>query len=150
MEAKSASVPGPIPSIRNHWLAGELALLRGDAARALSELDEAATLLPRRGIFTGFIRRPYHVPVWYAMASAHAADGDDAAAHELFTAIVSSPSERLVWPVLYVRSYFWLAEIDVRRGDDERAREHFARFLAHWNDGDIDGEKVREARTWLN
>lgn len=150
LDSRSADVPGKLPGIRRHRLAGELALLQGDNARAASELEKARGLLAPRGIVTGFVRPPYHVPVWYALASAHVAQGDDASAYELFDSIVSSPSERMLWPLLYVRSFYQLAKIDARRGEDDRARRHFSRFLEHWAEGDVDSEQVREARTWVS
>lgn len=52
---------------------------------------------------------------------------------------------RLFTPLEYVRSLYYLAQIAERQGDRAAARDHYARFLRYWKDGDVDRDKVAEA-----
>jgi len=45
-----------------------------------------------------------------------------------------------------VRSHYLLAQIHERRGDTDTARELYRRFYALWRDGDIDRDRVEEAK----
>jgi len=47
---------------------------------------------------------------------------------------------------LYVRSYYLLGQIALERGDLEEARTHYQRFLDHWADGDLDRDRVAQAK----
>jgi tetratricopeptide (TPR) repeat protein len=51
----------------------------------------------------------------------------------------------LHWPIPLVRSYHRMGRILAARGDRERARDAFSRFLAHWSKGDLDRDRVEEA-----
>jgi hypothetical protein len=46
-----------------------------------------------------------------------------------------------------VRSLYFLGKIEEKRGEKEKAREYYRRFVAFWNDGDLDRERVEEARS---
>jgi serine/threonine protein kinase/tetratricopeptide (TPR) repeat protein len=129
---------------RYHHLRGELLLARGDARAALEELQKAASTLPARGL-PGPTNVPQHVPVWFSLASAHLAVGEDERAEEWFQKVVSSTTERTFWAIPYVRSFYYLAKIHEKRGDTAKAREYFQRFFDFWRDGDIDRERVEEA-----
>jgi len=48
--------------------------------------------------------------------------------------------------VEFVRSLYFLGQISERRGDRARARAYYQRFVNYWGDGDIDRERVAEAR----
>ena len=119
---------------------------RGDTSRAIDELKRAeATLLPRG--LTG-PPPPPHVPIWFDLASAYLAAGDAARAEERFLRVVDS-TERVAYPVEYVRSLYFLGQIADRRGDREKARHFYQRFVDAWGNGDIDRERVAEAKKRL-
>jgi tetratricopeptide (TPR) repeat protein len=133
---------------RYHHLRGELLLSRGDVRGAIEELEKAASTLPARGL-GGPTNVPQHVPIWYRLASAYRAAGQDDLAEKWYGRIVSSTSERTFWQIPYVRSFYYLAKIHEERGDREKAREFFQRFFDCWKDGDLDRDLVEEARLAL-
>ena len=47
---------------------------------------------------------------------------------------------------VWVRSHYLLAQIHERRGDTGTARELYRQFYELWRDGDIDRERVEEAK----
>jgi hypothetical protein len=47
------------------------------------------------------------------------------------------------------RSVYLLAQLYEQRGDLDRARQHYARFVALWGDGDMEREWVSDARSKL-
>ncbi len=127
-----------------HRLAGELALARGDTREAIRRLEQAVSLLSQRGSLPP--PPPPHVPIWYSLASAYLAAGQDDQAAEWFLRIVESGVERNLRPVEFVRSFYFLGKIHENRGDMEKAREYYRRFFEYWKDGDIDRERVEEAK----
>jgi tetratricopeptide (TPR) repeat protein len=133
---------------RYHHLRGELLLSRGDARAAIVELERAASTLPAAGR-GGPTNVPQHVPIWFSLASAYLAAGDDKRAEEWFDRIVSSTLERSFWGIPYVRSLYQLAKIHEKRGDSIGAKERYRQFLELWKDGDLDRGRVEEARRAL-
>jgi len=53
---------------------------------------------------------------------------------------------RLYYLIEFVRSLYFLGEINERRGDRAKAADYYRRFLQYWGDGDIDRDRVAEAR----
>jgi tetratricopeptide (TPR) repeat protein len=149
LHMKAEALPTEKEKRRYHHLRGELLLVRGDVREALVELEKAAATLPPRGL-PGPTNVPQHVPVWFSLGSAYQAAGDDASALRWFEKIQSSTTERVFWPIPAVRSLYHLAKIHEKRGDGERSREYFQRFYDLWKDGDLDPERVEEARLALS
>ena len=61
-----------------------------------------------------------------------------------------SPGSQLVlhiWPI--VRSFYFLATIHENRGEMETAREYYRHFYEYWKNGDMDRERVEEAKSKL-
>ncbi|MFQ5788969.1 MAG: tetratricopeptide repeat protein, partial [Acidobacteriota bacterium] len=137
------SIDAPAWERDYHLLMGELALVRGDASAAVGELQRAESLLPPRG-WSG-VPPPPHVPIWFALASAHMAAGDEGKAAEWFRRIVESSAEHVPFPLRYVRSFYFLGRIHENRGEMDKAREHHRRFVDFWRDGDLDRGRVIEA-----
>jgi tetratricopeptide (TPR) repeat protein len=147
-ELRAAADTLAVPELRRsaHLTEGNMALGRGDARAAIDAITKAqATLRPRSA--TG--PPSLHVPIWYGLAQAHLAAGDRAAAAAWFQRILDSRVERVHFPLETVRSHYFLGRIAERNGDRERAREHYLRFVGYWKDGDIDRERVAEARAKL-
>jgi hypothetical protein len=84
--------------------------------------------------------------VWFDLGSAYLAAGNDVEASARFQRIVDGGTQRLSNPLEFVRSLFFLGQISERRGDRARARSYYQRFVNYWSDGDIDKERVAEAR----
>jgi tetratricopeptide (TPR) repeat protein len=127
---------------------GQVALARGNVPQAVEILTKTAAALPRRvtGVGWGI---PQHVQVWYALGQAHLAAGNQNAAAEVFRKIAESGSERVAFPMQFVRSFYFLGQLAEKQGDQARAREYYGRFLNYWKDGDIDRERIAEIRKKL-
>ncbi len=146
LAARSEGAPSAIEARLGRHLDGLLAAGRGDLATALAVLEEAAATLPPRGVPWHWHRLPDQVPVWYSLATLRLEAGRREEAAELFSKIVDSASARIEFPIRYARSLFFLGKIERDRGGRRAAREHFGRFLSLWGDGDLDPERVGEAR----
>ncbi len=125
---------------------GEIALQRGEHARAIDRLNAAASLLPARGFPPP---PPLHLRLWFALASAHLASGHDRDTAEWFEKIVASTAEQPWWPIEYVRSFYFLGKLAEKRGDQAKAREYYRQFVTFWGDADLDRDRVKEAQQKL-
>jgi cytochrome c-type biogenesis protein CcmH/NrfG len=125
-----------------HHVAGILALDRRDTATALTELTRAEASLPRN---SNWQPTPQQPETWFALGSAYLAAGNDTEAEQRFAGLTTS-IERATYPVEFVRSLYFLGQIAERRGDPTKARAYYQRFVTYWGDGDIDRERVAEAR----
>ena len=85
----------------------------------------------------------------FPLALAHLQQGDSVEAAELFERIVESGAQRLHYPWEYVRSFYFLGKIAEEDGDTNAARRYYQRFLEYWGDGDIDTDRVEEARAFI-
>ena len=89
-----------------------------------------------------------HLRVWYSLGLALFEEDEEEQAIEWFQrAIEARP--HIFDPVAYVRSHFYLGQIFEDLGDDEQAAQYYRRFLDFWADGDMDRERVEEARDFL-
>jgi serine/threonine protein kinase/tetratricopeptide (TPR) repeat protein len=134
---------GPAPQRLYQFLQGTRALARGELERAISHLNEAESMLPPRGA------EGHHALIWYSLATAHRLAGNESEALDWYERIVEATEERLLEPIRYVRSFYYLGELHEADGDEEEARENYRRFLDHWGDGEIDRDLVRAARAKL-
>ena len=125
-------------------LEGELALARSDYDQAITSFNEAESMLPPRGA------EGVHTVIWYSLATAHREAGDRGEAIRWYERIVGSTEERLFEPVCYVRSFYFLGKLHEQRGDSDDAEDSFERFLEHWEDGEIDRDRVREVERILD
>jgi tetratricopeptide (TPR) repeat protein len=145
LRRKAEALPSEREKRRYYHLMGELALSRGDTARALEQLRRAEALLPPRG-FPGPVGPPQHVPIWYSLGSAYLAAGEELNAAEWFRRVAESANEHIEWPILYVRSFYFLGKIHEARGEKEKARDYYRRFVDYWKDGELDRPRLDEAR----
>jgi serine/threonine protein kinase/tetratricopeptide (TPR) repeat protein len=134
---------GPGPERLDHFLQGELALEDHDYDEAISELEEAESMLPPRGA------EGSHTVIWYSLATAHRLLGNDGEALSWYQRIVDAREERLFEPLRYVRSYYFLGKLLEKEGESEEARQCFENFLSHFEKGDIDRDLVRDAEAEL-
>ena len=143
LKERAERLPSDREMRRWHQLRGELALEEGDIDRAVSALEEARSLLPpgSKGSLSGS-----RVSVLRALAAAYIAAVEDAKAEDALDEILNAGSERIALPEIWVRSHYHLAQIHERRGDNERARELYRQFYELWRNGDIDRERVEEAK----
>ena len=141
MVRQTKLLPGPF--LRQiEWLnAGRLALERHDPAKALDQLKQADKLVPPGPSGA--------VIFWFPMGEAFLAARDDAEAAKRFGHIVDAGVDRSANPVEFVRSLYYLGQINDRQGNRDQARAFYRRFLEYWGDGEMDREKVAEARKRL-
>ncbi len=134
---------GPAPVRLYHFLQGEIEMAHGRFPEAVSQLNEAESMLPPRG------SEGVHTLIWYSLATAHRKAGNASEARNWYERILDSTEERLFEPIRYVRSFYYLAELEEESGDIEAARANYGRFLAYWGDGEIDRDLVAKARAKL-
>jgi serine/threonine protein kinase/tetratricopeptide (TPR) repeat protein len=148
LTAKATAFPGDREKRRVHELKGRLALDQQDTTRALDELRQAEAMMPAHGngVFTGFTTT--YLPTWFDLGTAFLAAGNDAEARARFERVVNSP-ERREYPLQFVRSLYLLGQIAERRGDREQARAYYQRFVGYWGNGDIDRDRVADAKLKL-
>ena len=157
LEERTRPIPSDKERRRHLHLLGSLNLHEGNHDAAIRSLEEARSMLfPHAAGILPFVTSaegragsPPHVPILYALASAYLETGDNEQARETFQRIVDTRIERLAYPIDYVRSLYFLGQLHERRGDEEGASDYYGRFLAHWGDGDLDRERVDEARAKL-
>ena len=87
-----------------------------------------------------------HALIWYSLATAHLRAGNFSEAIGWYERILESTQERMYEPIRYVRSFYFLASLLEQEGDTDEAHAYYERFLEHWEHGDIDRERIREAR----
>ncbi len=125
----------------------DLALMQENLPGARAKLEEALGLLPpgpRPPAFDDEVR--YAFP----LAEVRLLEGDATGAAELFAQIVELGAQRIYYPHEYVRSFYYLGKIAEEDGDRVAARRHYQRFLDYWADGELDRERVDEARAFLD
>jgi len=137
-----------IPALtRQHkLLVGRLALERHDVAAAIAALREAESMLA-----------PVPVPqpavsgigIWFWLGVAHLTNHNDAEAAARFQRILDSGVMHAPTPIEYVQSLYFLGQINERTGDHAKAADYYRKFLQLWGDGDIDRDKVADARKKL-
>ena len=131
----------------NH-VAGRIALLHHDTARAIEELTRAeARLPPYPGSPPGVGQAS---AIRFDLGSAYLAAGNDTEALARFQRIVDGGMQRIWNPIEFVRSLYHLGQIYERGGDRVKAQAFYRRFVQYWGDGDIDRERVAEARKKLS
>lgn len=142
------SMADPLSTVRDGRAAnmarGFVALGRGDASAAIKPLQDAAATLTPRG--PGPNTRSWHLPVWSALGQALFDSGRPGEARPWFEKVAGSGYERAVWPIEYVRSFYFLGRIYEQQGDTAKSREAYHRFVGYWKDGDLDRERIAEAR----
>ena len=87
--------------------------------------------------------------LFFDLGSAYLEAGNDAEAAKRFERIVTSGTHRAGNPLQYVRSLYFLGQINDRKGDRAKAADYYRKFVTYWGDGDMDRERVAEARKKL-
>lgn len=144
LERKTAGLPTQKERRRLYYLRGELANTAGAPKEAVEALREAESLLAPRG-FPITMQIPQHVPIRYARAEAHRAAGESREAMRWYRSVAESTTERLVWPIPFVRSLYRLGRLNENAGDHEQAIAYYRRYLSYWRDGELDRADVEMA-----
>ena len=143
LSRRADQLPSNREKRRVHHAAGLLAIEQRDLTRAVNELKQADAMLPAADVPGP---PPPHARIWFDLASAQMLAGDLIGAKAHFQRLVDSGVMRTGSEMEFVRSLYFLGQISERQGDREKARTFFRRFVGYWNDGDLDRERVAEAR----
>jgi tetratricopeptide (TPR) repeat protein len=135
------SAPSRFPERWRHEFDGIIALGNEDFTRAIGELEAAAGMIAEYAAYENEI-----TDIRYFLAEAYMGSGDGDKAAEHLRRIINSGTRRVFRPGRYVRSYYLLGQMALERGDLEGARTYYQRFLDHWADGDVDRERVAQAK----
>ena len=146
LETAARMLPGERAMRHARMARGEVALVRGDSARAVDELSKAEATMPPHGPPLG--PPTSHPELWYLAGVAHMQAGRDQDAVRLFTRLQSS-YEMVFSLDSYARSFYLLGQIYERLGDGARAAQQYARFVELWGDGDLLRDWVAQARRKL-
>jgi tetratricopeptide (TPR) repeat protein/TolB-like protein/predicted Ser/Thr protein kinase len=142
LAARAATLPGPRDMGLVHWVTGVIALDHREDAKALEELRDAERTLSPYGILPP---PPPHARLWFDLGRAYLAVGDDQNAATRFERVVTR-SEGIIYPIEVVRSLYYLGQIAERRGDRDKARQYYQRFVDRWGGGEMDREHVADAK----
>ena len=126
---------------RYHLLKGELIWARGDHSEAREEFRRAEAALPANT--TEIPSQSLHLLVWFSRASFELEADDLVAAANGFEGIIKSFSLHVDWPILYVRSFYFLGQIREQQGDEQEAQANYRRFVEFWREGDLDRRQVQ-------
>jgi serine/threonine protein kinase/tetratricopeptide (TPR) repeat protein len=143
---RATIVPSNRESRRIHRARAAAARRRGDVKTALTELNAAVALLPPVGPPLG--PPPEHMSYWLAAAQANAQAGDHDEAIRLLERM-QTRHYRAHDMDAWVRSLYLLGQLYEQRGDQDRARQHYARFVTLWGDGEMERAWVADARRKL-
>jgi tetratricopeptide (TPR) repeat protein/predicted Ser/Thr protein kinase len=135
------SNPSQWPQRVRHYLDGVIALGEEDFPGAIAELEAAEAMVPEH---LGFDNGGTNIR--FALSEAYMGAGDGEKAAEQLQKIVDAGQRRVFRSTMYVRSYYLLGQIALERGDLEEARTYYQRFLDHWADGDMDRDRVAQAK----
>ena len=95
--------------------------------------------------WTGF--RTAYLLIWFDVGTAYVAAGNDAEAAVRFRDCRQHGASRI--PAAVRAESLFPRQIAERRGDREKARTFYQRFVNCWGDGDIDREHVADAKKKL-
>ena len=123
---------------------GLMAMARRDVESSSRDLRTALDANPGRDVADDAVQIRFFLgeSLWQT-------DRRDEAA-EVFRAIEGAGLPRVNQPQHWVRSLWYLGNYHADNGENESAERYFSRFLEYWGDGELDRDKVAEARDFLN
>ena len=127
-----------------YTLHGQLALDRRDADTAIRSIKQAEAIAIANTFGSNGLGA--NAGIWFVGGFAYLAAGNLAEAATRFERIVSSGAQRALTPIEFVRSFYYLGQINEKQGNRDKARENYRKFLEYWKDGDIDRDKVADAQ----
>jgi tetratricopeptide (TPR) repeat protein len=143
LSRRADALPSDREKRRVHHANGLLALDQHDLPRAVQEFKLAAAMLPPADVPGP---PPPHVRIWFDLANAQLQAGNLAEAKTHFQRIVDSGAMRTGYPMQFVRSLYFLGQISQRLGETEKAKAFYRRFVVYWGDGQMDRDRVAEAK----
>lgn len=123
---------------------GLMAMARRDVESSSRDLRTALDANPGRDVADDAVQIRF-----FLGESLWETDRHDEAA-EVFRAIERTGLPRVNQPQHWIRSLWYLGSYHADNGENESAERYFSRFLEYWGDGELDRDKVAEARDFLN
>lgn len=123
---------------------GWVARTSGKNAEAINLWKTVAQSLPDRGSESSD-----QLDLFYDIGLAHLDQNNFESAISWLERIPAEAAGRAGNPVVYVRSLYYLGKAHAGLGQLDKARQYFSHFLEHWGSGEIDPDKVVEARRAL-
>jgi tetratricopeptide (TPR) repeat protein/predicted Ser/Thr protein kinase len=143
LERSVATLPGNLIKRNLYTVQGQVALERHDVDAAIRSFKQAEALALPNVLNSDFVGAT--APIWFGLGSAYLAAGNLTEAAARFEKIVSGGTQRAYTPLEYVRSFYFLGQINEKQGNRDKAREHYRKFVDYWKDGDIDRDRVADA-----
>jgi tetratricopeptide (TPR) repeat protein len=134
---------------RYHELQGEIALKRGDPAGAIRELERADALLQGTALPNSPAAN-LRLPVRFSLALAYLQSEQTSTAIQALDGLVQDTRGLLDWPIPFVRSFFYLGKAYKRQGEISKATKYLERFIQYWKEGQLDSDKIEEAKKHLS
>jgi len=132
-----------------HLLMGMMELKRENFSKAVEYLKEALSLLSYQNSLGSPMLSDDHALLIEPLALAYYKAGDADKAQVEYERIVSLISGRFLYGDIYVKSFYMLGKIYQERGMNEKAIEHYEKFLTLWKDADPGIQEVSEANKRL-
>jgi len=133
----------------HHFLMGMIVLKRENFSKSIEYFKDALSLLPFQCSLVPPQLRDDHALFIESLALAYYKAGDYEKAREEYARIISLISGRLPYGDIYAKSFYMLGKIYQEKGMNEKAVEHYEKFLALWKDADPGIREVREAKKQL-
>jgi tetratricopeptide (TPR) repeat protein len=120
-----------------HHLMGMIELKRGDFSQAIENFQSALALLPAQfvDIPPGFGLGD-HALFLEPLALAYYKAGDLERAREEYEKIIALNFGRIGYGDIFARSFYMLGKIYAAKGLQEKAKQHYTRFVELWKDCD--------------
>jgi serine/threonine protein kinase/tetratricopeptide (TPR) repeat protein len=131
--------------IRTYYhLMGRINLKENHFSKAIGNLEKAISLLP-------FQNAPEDQHAFYreSLARAYYQSGDFDKAQEEYERIISLTSGRLFYGDIFAKSHYRLGNICQKKGQKEKAIDHFEKFLDLWKEADQNLPEIIDAKSQL-
>jgi serine/threonine protein kinase/tetratricopeptide (TPR) repeat protein len=128
----------------HHHLMGMIELQRENYPKAIAYFRRALALLPLQ-----HSELDDHALFIYPLALAFYEAGNLENAQEQFKRMTALTTGRLFFGNMFAKSLYMLGKIYQEKGRDEKAAEHYARFIELWKDADTGIAEVEDAKKRL-
>jgi tetratricopeptide (TPR) repeat protein len=122
---------------------GVMAVARRDTDTAIRNLQAAVSQMPSANFDEEGMQMTFF------LGEALWTNDEHERAVEHFLLITDATLGRLENPVAYVRSLWYLGTYYAEIGDRAQAEQYYTRYLGYWGDGQVDRDRVAQAREYL-
>jgi serine/threonine protein kinase/predicted Zn-dependent protease len=122
------------------YVMGNIELDQKNFSEAIQHFQKALPFLPHQ-----YATNNEHALFFDALASAHYQAGHLEAAQKEYEEIQSLTIARLYYGDIFAKSFYWLGKIHDQKGEFQKAKDYFLRFLDLWKDADPGLPEVEDA-----